>query len=90
MKRNSKLKRKEVIDDKQKRINIKSKRKTTVINKVIELSQLCDLDILLVINDAEMNKVIEYNSGTVLKGHFSLEKASQAVIAARDGKKIHK
>ena len=79
-----------MIDDKIKRINIKSKRRSTLVNKVIELSQLCDLDILLVINDTEMNKVIEYNSGTERKGHFTLEDATREIMAARSGLKLHK
>ena len=54
----------QVIDDKLKRINLKSKRKKTLIKKAIEISQLCQVEILLVIADKEMNKMIEYNSGT--------------------------
>lgn len=55
---------KQAIDDRLKRINLKSKRKRTLLKKIIEMSQMCKLDMLLVIHDAEMNKVIEYNSGS--------------------------
>ena len=55
--------RKEVIEDKAKRINLKSKRKRTLIRKAIEVSQMCELDILILIQDRETNKLIEYNSG---------------------------
>ena len=55
---------KEAIDDRLKRINLKSKRKRTLLKKIIEMSQMCKLDMFLVIHDEEMNKVIEYNSGS--------------------------
>ena len=51
------------IEDKQQRINVKSKRKRTLIRKAIEISKLCSLDILLIIKDEETKKIIEYNSG---------------------------
>lgn len=59
-----KLPGKEAIDDKLKRINLKSKRKRTLLKKIIEMSQMCKLEMLLIIHDAEMNKIIEYNSGS--------------------------
>lgn len=81
----------EAIDDRLKRINLKSKRKRTLLKKIIEMSQLCKLDMLLVIHDAEMNKVIEYNSGSQHLGTlFDLEKASEMVHLARGKKMIHK
>lgn len=39
--RKVKEQRKQVIDDKLKRINLKSKRKKTLIKKAIEISQMC-------------------------------------------------
>ena len=53
-------------DDKIKRINMKSKRKKTLMKNVIEILLLCNLGIFLVIFDPEVYKVIEYNSGTYL------------------------
>ena len=48
------------------------------------MSQLCKLDMLLVIHDAEMNKVIEYNSGRADQGTlFGLEEATEIVQKAR-------
>ena len=63
------------IDDRLKRINLKSKRKKTLIKKAIEISQMCQVDVLLVINDPEMNKMIEYNSGSREEGFFTLDRA---------------
>ena len=76
--RKVKEQRKQVIDDKLKRINLKSKRKKTLIKKAIEISQMCQVDILLVMQDREMNKVIEYNSGTKNDGLFTMNSALQA------------
>ena len=76
--RKVKEQRKQVIDDKLKRINLKSKRKKTLIKKAIEISQMCQVDILLVMQDREMNKVIEYNSGTKQDGLFTMDSALQA------------
>ena len=45
------------IDDRNKRINLKSKRLRNLIKKAIELSQMCDLDISIVIRDQEMKRV---------------------------------
>lgn len=54
--------RKQIIQDKAKRINLKSKRTRTLIRKAIEVSQMCNLDIHIVLKDRDFNKVIEYNS----------------------------
>ena len=48
------------INDRGKRINLKSKRLRNLIKKCIELSQMCDLDIAVIIRDREMNKVTQY------------------------------
>ena len=77
----------QVIDDKLKRINLKSKRKKTLIKKAIEISQLCQVEILLVIADKEMNKMIEYNSGTKKQGLFTIDKAFKGFNEVKKGKK---
>ena len=80
---------KQPIDDRLKRINYKSKRKKTLIKKAIEISQLCNLGIVLVIHDAEMNKVIQYNSGTSKNGLFTLDAARNALQEVQDKKKFY-
>ena len=70
-----------------KRINLKSKRKKTLIKKAIEISQMCQVDILLVIQDSEMNKMIEYNSGTKEKGLYTVDRALKAYHEVKCRKK---
>ena len=66
-----------IIDDKQQRINTKSKRKRTLIRKGIEVSQKCSLDILIVIRDKETNKIYEYNSGKPTDALFTFLEVSK-------------
>ena len=68
-------KRKELVQDKAKRINLKSKRTRTLIRKAIEVSQMCDLDVHIVLKDRESNKVIEYSSINADGQSFSIENA---------------
>ena len=51
---------------------------------------MCGSGVFLIIHDAEFNKVIEYNSGTAGKGHFTSEDAFEALRAAKDKQKIYK
>ena len=50
------------VEERARRINIKSKRKKNLFKKAIELRRLCDLDMLIVIRDKEYNKIQVYNS----------------------------
>lgn len=69
-----------LIEDRGKRINLKSKRKKTLLKKVIEFARMFNLDVFMVIQDAEMNKVIEYNSGSAAENTlFTLEQATKAL-----------
>ena len=56
--------RKNVIKDKAKRINLKSKRTRTLLRKAIEVSQMCDLHIHIAVWDRSINKLIEYGNTT--------------------------
>lgn len=75
------------INDRMKRINLKSKRLRNLIKKAIELSQMCDLDISMVLRDREMNKVTQYCSGTPEDGLFNAE---EAVTALENQKSLDK
>lgn len=64
------------IQNRTKRINHKSKRLRNLIKKAIELSQMCDLDISIVIRDREMGKFTQYGSNSEETGDvFTHEKA---------------
>ena len=54
----------QMIADKNKRINLKSKRTRTLFRKAIEVSKMCNLDIFILINDRDTFRVTEYNSLT--------------------------
>ena len=82
MKRSVKQVQKNLIDDKVKRINLKSKRKKTLIKKIIEFSQLCGMNIFMVIQDTEIGRVIQYTSGTREKGLFDIKMAQQVLKQA--------
>ena len=47
-----------------------------LIKKSIELSQMCALDISMVVRDREMNKFTLYTSGTQEQGFFTHSKAA--------------
>ena len=59
------MEKKRAIEDKSNRINVKSKRKRTLLRKAIEVSQLCGLDIFIMIRDNETKKLMEYSSGKI-------------------------
>ena len=66
-------KRKNLIQDKAKRINLKSKRTRTLLRKAIEVSQMCDLDIHITVYDRTFGKITEYNSTNADGISFSFE-----------------
>ena len=49
------------VEDRTKRINIKSKRRRGFLKKAIELRNMCDLEMLVVIKDNEFSKIHVYN-----------------------------
>lgn len=73
-----------------KRINLKSKRLRNLIKKAIELSQMCDIDISLVMMDREMNKVTQYCSGSQEDGLFTAEDAQRAIERQKEIEKAIK
>lgn len=49
------------------------------MKKGIELSKMCDLDILMIIKDKEMDKITQYCSGEPEKGLFTFDEALKAL-----------
>ena len=74
---------KKTIEDKVQRINIKSKRKRTLLRKAIEVSQLCSLDILIIIRDNETSKLIEYSSGKSDDQLFTFNEAVRSKMCGK-------
>ena len=56
------------IAKKSTRINIKSMRRRNLFKKAIELHALCDLDVLVITRDIELDRYMVYNSSP--DGHF--------------------
>ena len=71
---NQTAQRKNVIEDKAKRINLKSKRTRTLLRKAIEVSQMCDLDIHIAVWDRSLKKLIEYGNTTADGQFFSFDR----------------
>ena len=66
--------------DKEKRLNLKGKRKRNLIKKAIELSQMLDMEMCMVFRDIDTGKISLYSSGSKVasssgRSLFSLEKA---------------
>ena len=51
---------------------------------------MCNLGVILIIHDKDMNKVIEYNSGSTTEGLFTCVDALEVLKLAKEGKKIYK
>ena len=85
MNRKQKIEQKLPIDDKEKRSNFLCKRKKTLTKKARELSELCNVDVLLLIRDKGNNKLYEYNRGCNEKNCFNLHDAIEAYNACKVG-----
>ena len=76
-------------ENKAQRVNLKCKRKRNLIKKAIELTNMLDMDIVMVMRDRDTGKLTKYTSGNMIKGHFTLQKALEAIEALNDaGNKI--
>ena len=77
-KRDAKSQAKALVQDRERRTNLKSKRKRNMIKKAIELSHMCNMDILILIRDREMDKMFQYSSGKAeASDFFSVELATE-------------
>lgn len=70
---------KERISKDKNRINVKSKRKRFLFKKAIELSQMCDLQIMIVVHDQIVDRLTTYCSGKIEDGIFSTQEALKLV-----------
>ena len=50
------------VEERHRRINIKSKRRRNIFKKAMELKSMCGLDVLIILKDPDYNKVQMYNS----------------------------
>ena len=62
------------IKDLAKLTNVKSKRRRNLVKKAIELSNICDLDTILVVRDKKNRRVTVYESSP---DEFSVDEAQQ-------------
>ena len=70
---------KDRIEKDKNRINVKSKRKRFLFKKAIELSQMCDLKIVIVVQDQIVDRITTYCSGKLESGIFSTNDALELV-----------
>ena len=70
--------------NKDRRVNLKSKRKRNLIKKAIELTKMLDMKMFIVFKDLDTHKLSIYNSGDKLQGHFNLASVQQEIIAMQN------
>lgn len=58
--------------NRERRVNLKAKRKRNLVKKAIELSKKLDMRVLIVFQDKDTDKMSVYNSGDKVNGHFNL------------------
>ena len=75
----------QLITDKNKRINLKSKRTRTLFRKAIEVSKMCNIDVFILMKDRDSSRVVQYNSiGLDGATNFTIEKAWQELKKFKD------
>lgn len=70
-----KKKAKQLVTDRERRTNLKSKRRRNLFKKAIELSQMCEMQILILVHDTDLDKIFQYNSGQPEGKLFSVDEA---------------
>lgn len=61
----------------QKRLNLKCKRRRSLLKKSIELTKNFDMNMLVIMQDKDNGKFFQYASGDKDSGYFNLEKVQQ-------------
>lgn len=64
-----------MVTDRERRTNLKSKRRRNLFKKAIELSQMCDMQILILVHDTELDKIFQYSSGSPDTKLFTVDEA---------------
>ena len=86
MNRKEKSARKNLSKEEAKSINLKSKRKRTLLRKAIEVSKMSNqLGIFILIKDDQSKKIYQYSSHRIEPDSFLFEGAIAALERAADG-----
>ena len=72
------------VEERGRRINIKSKRRKNLFKKAMELKSMCGLEVLIILKDPDYNKVQIYNSSS--EGSFPDLKVLQVLMHYGKGK----
>ena len=76
--------------NKQRRLNLKSKRKRNLIKKAIELSQMLEMDMLVLFKDRDTGKITQYMSGGTGRDAFTIDRAMAEIEAWKAKKRVIK
>ena len=71
----------EKIQDQSKRTNVLSKRRRNLVKKTIELSNLCDVETILVVRDKKNHRITLYESSP---DNFSIDEAKKLLDAIKN------
>lgn len=69
------------VENKERRVNLKCKRKRNFFKKAIELSCMCDMDVLVILKDRDSGRFQQYSSGADSATRFTVERALQGIEA---------
>ena len=79
-----------MIENRLKRINIKSKRRKILFKKAMELRHLCALEMLVIVKDTEFNTYTIYNSSTDSFDTKIISKLTQPISQPSEQDKVNK
>ena len=61
-----------------------------MVKKAIELTQMLDMEMLIIFKDLDTGKLSQYTSGDAVKGFFTIDKAIEDLKAFRAKGKVVK